>query len=446
MAKIRSSKLATLIVVVMTCLLAGLIEYGARFVQYRRLGPRSQVPGLLRDRWAAWRNNPAFAREDITHNAQGFRRMSEVARQKPPGTVRLFFLGGSAAYGCEGLYTHIEDRFTRLYDNETIDFYLEQKLNRELPQKHWEVINAAVNEYRLHQHLALLLSRLQQYHPDYVILMDGHNDVSGFVAAGPDYDPYAVTSYREEFESVANPRTFSDWIAMNAAWLRNNSVFYASLERRLSRLTQFSLSQQQAARRPELPKPVRFEDLSSQEQQEYRTNWNELDKYTRIARQIYQVCRLNNIKVAFAMQPELILSGKKYAGSEQRLADYHRQRYGPLVIYSYETFYPEIARQTREAGAADGFALLDLTDAFDDSPLQTFSDYCHMTPDGNRIVADRLFAELEPKFRELAQQPAGGVETSPPEPAAGRANASQKTTGRQPRPPTSSTSPTPSAL
>lgn len=445
MAKIRSSRLATLIVVVVTCLLVGLIEYGARFVQYRRLGPRSQVPSLLRDRWAAWRNNPAFAREDITHNAQGFRRRSEVARQKPPGTVRVFFLGGSAAYGCEGLYTHIDDRFTRLYDNETIDFYLEQKLNSELPQKHWEVINAAVNEYRLHQHLALLLSRLLQYDPDYVILMDGHNDVSGLVAAGPDYDPYAVTSYREEFESVANPRTFGDWIAMNTAWLRNNSVFYASLERRLSRVTQLSQGQRQTEQSRQVSNPVRLEDLSPQEQQQYRTNWNELDKYARLARQIHQVCRLDNVQVAFAMQPELILSRKQYAGSEQRLADYHRQRYGPMVIYSYETFFPEITRQLREAGAEEGFPVVDLTDAFDDSSIQTFSDYCHMTPDGNRIVADRLFADLEPRFRELAQPTAEGLETSSPETAADRANASQRTTGTPPLPPTPSTSPRPSA-
>jgi lysophospholipase L1-like esterase len=423
MAKIRSSGLAILIAAFVTGSLAGAIECGARFVQYRRLGPRSQVPALLKDRWAAWRNNPAFARVDITHNAQGFRRRFDVVHEKPSGTVRLFFMGGSAAYGCEGLYTHIDDRFTRLYDDETIDFYLEQKLNRELPQKHWEVINAAVNEYRLHQHLALLLSRLLQYDPDCVILMDGHNDISGLIASS-NYDPYAATSYLSEFDSVANPHTFSDWIALNAAWLRNNSVFYASLERRLSRLTQFSRGRQEVARHRQVPKPVRFEDLSPGEQQEYRTSWSELHNYTHVARQIYRVCRLNNVKVAFAMQPELILSNKRYVGTEESLADYHRQRYGPLVIYSYENFYPKIILQMRGASAEDSFPLVDLTGVFDDSPMQTFSDYCHMTPDGNRIVADRLFADLEPTFRELAQPVEKGLESDSAQRASEAANAS----------------------
>jgi len=35
------------------------------------------------------------------------------------------------------------NRWRLLYNNETIDYYLEQKLNQALPPKHWEVINAA---------------------------------------------------------------------------------------------------------------------------------------------------------------------------------------------------------------------------------------------------------------------------------------------------------------
>src|SRR5947208_1046180 len=80
-----------------------LLEFGARRIQAHRLGPMAYEPASYMDRWAAWRNAPDYDRGDIRHNHQGFRRDSDVSLQKPPNTVRIFFLGGSTAYGCEGL-------------------------------------------------------------------------------------------------------------------------------------------------------------------------------------------------------------------------------------------------------------------------------------------------------------------------------------------------------
>src|SRR2546425_13048134 len=71
----------TFIVVVLV--FAGL-EFGVRVIQTGRHGPKSQRPQALRDRWSAWRNNPAYGRVDIQHNAQGFRRDRVVSLDKPP--------------------------------------------------------------------------------------------------------------------------------------------------------------------------------------------------------------------------------------------------------------------------------------------------------------------------------------------------------------------------
>ena len=126
---------------VFVALLAGL-EVGVRMIQTRRLGPKAFVqPGIM-DRWTAWRNTPGYARTDIEHDGQGFRRSSEVALEKPPNTVRVFLVGGSAAYGTEGQYRGLDPDWQKLYNKDLIDVYLEGKLRQRHPERRWEVINA----------------------------------------------------------------------------------------------------------------------------------------------------------------------------------------------------------------------------------------------------------------------------------------------------------------
>lgn len=45
-------------------------------------------------------------------------------------------------------------------------------------------------------------------------------------------------------------------------------------------------------------------------------------------------------------------------------------------------------------GQQDVFAFENLIDVFDWTSEQTFSDDCHLTPEGNRIIAERLFQLL----------------------------------------------------
>ncbi len=374
-------------------------EFVARRIEYARLQTTGQIPRTLRDPWAAWWNNPAFSRLDIHHDAQGFRRDTDVMLEKPANTIRIFFLGGSAAYGCEGLYSEIEPRYTRLYNNQTIDHYLERKLNATFGSKHWEVINAAVIEYRLHQDLAELLSRLLRYRPDYLILMDGHNDVSALATAGPHYDPYGQTPHMNEFHELANPQSLASLGAAGAAWLQNNSVIFRILEDHF-RLRLTGVRRQTAARNQIVHSPVRFSDLTGEEKTRYQEGARQLETYHETVLQIQSVAALEGIKVIFALQPELILSRKPLTDSEKRLAEYHRKVSGSYVTYVYEQYEPEIERSL----AADKrLSFLSLLDVFDGFKGQMFTDYCHLTPAGNSRVADRIFEFAEPLFRESAR-------------------------------------------
>jgi hypothetical protein len=107
---------------------------------------------------AAFANDPNYSANGVQVNAQGFRRAANLSLVQPANTVRIFLLGGSVAYR-GALYPEIDEHWKFLENNQTIDHYLEARLNAAFPQKHWEVVNAAVKGYFLNQDLALSFPR-----------------------------------------------------------------------------------------------------------------------------------------------------------------------------------------------------------------------------------------------------------------------------------------------
>lgn len=228
----------TNLIVVVLVIVVGLLEATIRFLQRKYRGVVSGAPQALRDRFVAWRLNPKYRRIDIQHNSSGFRRATGVSIAKPPGTVRIFLMGGSAVYGAEGAYPHIEARYARIYNHELIDAFLEQTLNDAYPQRKWEVINCATSGYRVHQQLALLQSRLLRYQPDLVLLIDGYNDFIQLYNGARDnphldFDVYENTYGSEEFDNLANPGSVRSLVAFGGAWLRTNSALVRILQGRV---------------------------------------------------------------------------------------------------------------------------------------------------------------------------------------------------------------------
>ena len=112
----------------------------------------------------------------VTHNAQGFRRQTDVTRDKPAGTIRIFLMGASTAYGLGGMWPHIQRDYAVLKNSETIDAYLEALLNQRGGEARFEVINASVPSIWTHHHLINLNQSILKYNPDLVLFLDGWND------------------------------------------------------------------------------------------------------------------------------------------------------------------------------------------------------------------------------------------------------------------------------
>jgi len=87
----------------------------------------------------------------------------QFPRQKPPGTYRIFCVGGSTTYG-------------RPYDDITsFSGWLRELLPVVDNRRHWEVINAGGISYASYR-VVRLMKELANYEPDLFIVYSGHNE------------------------------------------------------------------------------------------------------------------------------------------------------------------------------------------------------------------------------------------------------------------------------
>jgi len=378
------------------CAAFGVAEYTARKVAYGQLGSPGRQTELILDRWTAFRNNPGYKSNGVQLNQDGFRRDRSVSVDKPPDTVRIFFLGGSVAYGGETLYPEIDDRW-RIDNQQTIDYYLQTRLNSTFPSKRWEVINASVKGYFLNQDLALFLSTVQRYKPDYLILLDGVNDMFAMLRTPENEDAYSAAGLGEEFSTLTRPDALSLRM-MTTTWLADNSALYRSIRESMAQRNRIR-ARRALAGRSEAHLHPDFASLTVDDQRHVGAAIRRLGNYTHTVRQIHRLAALDGTETLIVLQPDIAVTRKPMTGVETRLFDYWSKLDGPLYVYGFQTLYPQLSAQLTSTAQTEGYRFLDLTNVFDGTGVQTFTDYCHLTPAGNQMVGDAIFDSLAASLR-----------------------------------------------
>jgi lysophospholipase L1-like esterase len=376
--------------VILICATLAGTEYLTRKLVYGRLDPPSRQTELILDRWAGFRNNPNYTGKGVHLNAQGFRRDGDVQFAKSPHSIRLFLAGGSVAYGGETLYPEI-DGLRTINNHETIDYFLEQKLNSAFPEQHWEVINAAVKGYLLNQNLASLRSTLRQYQPDYLILLDGVNDMFAMLRS-PEDDSYVAAGLGDQFNALTKPDSMS-LPFMVSTWLFNNSALYRSVRESVGQNKRIRARVERARMVPASLRPD-FARLTINEQGRYQAAVNRLGDYLRDVRDIHQLAKLEAIRTVFVLQPQIAVTRKPLTQVETQVFEYWSKLEGPLFVYGFETLYPQLSDRLASGAQMDGYQFLDATHIFDGMQIQTFTDDCHLTPAGNEKIAASIFEVL----------------------------------------------------
>ena len=304
-------------------------------------------PVLYHD-YVIWRRS-SFSGQFININRDGIRLTPGA--ECSANSYKVFAFGGSTMWG------------TGSPDWATIPAYLQADLNA---LKHGPVcvMNFGESAYVSMQGMIALEEQLQLGNvPDLVIFYDGVNDVYAAYQSGrPTHQ-----NFNDIAAKLHNGRSSSSSFV---AWIESSNLF--QLYKRL--VTEL---------RKEPPKElvtyktmgVDTATLSDAVVQKYLRNYQIVDA----------LARKYGFKFAFFWQPVISIGDKPLTSEEQDM----KKQMDPALIELYEAVYRRVQRVANEYEN-----LYYIAEMFNSLDSGIWIDYAHVTPVGNRLIAEKIFGEI----------------------------------------------------
>lgn len=346
------------------------------------------------------RPNPDFRFEagakGRLHSPDGFRSDSPVALEKAPGTIRIIALGTSALYGLGAAPPYPVHR--PLHNDETITAHIERALNEKLAgaglPARVEVINAGVSAYTTFHHVVHMLSRLVYYRPDLVINIDGHNDFYGNkpVDRWNSY-PYSASVLVDE----VNGRGLFVSVFTFVRALAPHSYFFALTEKVAKRHwqnTKVRGATLEHTQRVTLPVPA---DQKAAIGEYARQSW------LRDLTVIRDLGRIEGFAHMVFAQPEVVLEeDARLTETDRWLKEITLQSMSsPEQMELMRAVAPMLPKlfAEREIDFHDLTRIAGLST----SGKALYVDYCHLSPEGARVLGETIAGIMTPKVLELAR-------------------------------------------
>ena len=334
-------------------------------------------------------------------NSQGFRRPADVSLWPAENTIRIFIVGGSTAFGTNGLYPQFEPK--PLGSEDTIDYHLETMLRARHKGTHFEVINAAVPEYRVFQEITLFREKLVNFKPHLVIFLDGHNDISFLTTASRlklSPAPYWESRHFARGQRVLNSSGFLGPLYYFDVYLGRASYFYHGISELFQRLQNVSVGLGGAV---PLTGGTLGDDIFrlSDEKlsiEKYKGQLDELDQviplYLDQVQDLRAIAFSREMKILYVLQPEILVEDPAHLTTKefqiQEFAFRHHHVWGTL---SWRYLAPKIA-SILERLSDNQFQSLNLVTIAGSDSEQVYTDYCHLTSRGNYVVAEKLYPRV----------------------------------------------------
>ena len=309
-------------------------------------------------------------------NRQGFRRAADVTKEKQQNTFRVFLMGGSVAHGISSSAPY---PIVHIYEDQTIDAYLESKLKQLHPGHNIEIINAAVTAYKVFQHTTYMLSELLDYHPDMIIFFDGVND---HYFNNPDYDYWGDDIYQFWKSRLQNP-SVGGWFDYFTLWLKRFSG--------LARGYYAWRLQNDAVRYS-----IRHEPIIN-----YSDPDNAIAAHKIIARKSFlraietniNILKTNNIQAVICLQPVLVLRVSGMYSIQEKSFYLATRRYTSKYDENFQVLYPTVLKELTDLTGQYQVPFINMVIPFNDPAYkgkQLFIDWAHLSPLGGEVVADNL--------------------------------------------------------
>jgi hypothetical protein len=119
-------------------------------------------------------------------------------------------------------------------------------------------------------------------------------------------------------------------------------------------------------------------------------------------RRIGLILRDEGVRAVFMLQPMVILEGghKPLTPVEQRLFDFNVTSYRPNYDAFIRAAVPFVRDQEQQMAKQVGATYLDLTTIYGATREQAYTDYCHLTPLGNAILAHHVADRILPMIQQ----------------------------------------------
>jgi len=297
-----------------------------------------------------WAGNP-FNTKYINVEPNGLRR---TLKHPDAHARKVFMMGGSTMWA------------TGATDETTIPSFLQASLG-----PRYDVTNYGETAYVSTQELNQLLKALADGDiPDYVIFYDGNNDgYAGAYSPAIPRDPQAVRKVMEGQEQA------SEHLATHVVYdlyQRSNysKIFYKLTQRRLAAWDK-SIAGTEAARAKKV-----------------------VDYYEALIRQVQALAKEYHFKVYFFWQPNLFNPLRTPISYEREFL----QNASPIFIESQRQVYFEAKKRL---GHRQSEGIFFIGDVFNDIGEPVYLDWSHISPRGNRIIADTMFDSIRSGIREV---------------------------------------------
>lgn len=309
-------------------------------------------------------------------------------------------MGGSSAFGADqnGYYRDLYEYPFGIYTfPDSISGHLQAYLEEQRPGIRFEVVTAAAFTRAYHQSVLYYLETVSRFSPDWVIAMDGFNDINHLVSGTPFADRASELPYYIDLHNTSG--------CMEAGLPNTYCLLQGVHNRLMLKLTW--------GRRRALPAYASDFDLNRYDKAQYleRKPYFEVSsaRFVQALQQEMGIMQADKVNFLFVLQPMLHRQGwnKNLSDRETRFAtgvapplyaaNTANETTEPqefvdsilLLKFFFDDYLsPLLASEVEKAG----FRYLDMNKALAEVPesVEFYTDYCHMTADGNRLIAEAI--------------------------------------------------------
>ena len=326
---------------------------------------------------------------DVVLDEFGFISSQPISLVKPPNTVRIFVLGGSAAFGA-GQNSHFHG--VHPYPDGVHSFprsiagQLQNYLAERDPDVKYEVVNAAAYARRFHQSTLLYMETISRLSPDYVVNIEGWNDLGSIVSGSPYADA------EEMMPALIALKTRSE------SWLNRSNTFYV-LSTAFDKYRVGANATSVPASDDAASDDAASDDAASVSQADYRRRRADYiagcRRFEQLLRHHMSILRADQTRLVFVLQPMLPRPGanKDLSAIERKLLEHSRgfadrDSLAMLQFFVDDYLSDRCGELIESAGEIYIDANRELVDVRAD--VEFYTDYCHLTAAGNEIMAEMI--------------------------------------------------------